>query len=337
LDANRFLYSTWSGCRESSVALARKLRGFRRLAFGEHAELSLLPLYSRFSGGPMRAGRLVLVVATLVTILVFPFLLRDVFQELRLPNAYAAVPDKQDGGRVYQNGNNDSDDNDNNGNSNNNNGNDNSDDNDNDSGDNSNDNTCYQDLNSNEAVPCEDNGNANDNYYDDNTNGNANDNTYAPPPPPPPPPGAAPAASAPTSMCFTAGQTGDVTLNLTGGSVTVRIVSAAPLQSNTSIGLSAIDPATVPAPTGGATLLDTMVWQMSANSPCDGPAVGTLPGAANLGIPYSVSANKAKLQVVFLRNGAWEEVPTTPDPDPNNPFISATIRDAGTYAVIQKP
>jgi hypothetical protein len=80
-----------------------------------------------------------------------------------------------------------------------------------------------------------------------------------------------------------------------------------------------------------------MVWQMSATSPCDAGAVSTLPVAVNLGVPYSVAANKSKLQVVFLRNGAWEEVPTTPDPDPNKPFISATIRDTGTYAVIQKP
>src|SRR5215216_6785113 len=45
----------------------------------------------RSSGGFMRVGRLILVVSTLVTILIFPLLLRDAVQALRLPSAYAAA------------------------------------------------------------------------------------------------------------------------------------------------------------------------------------------------------------------------------------------------------
>ena len=259
----------------------------------------------------MRAGRLLLVVATLVTIIVFPFLLRDGMRTLQMPNAYAAASAPDSGGRVYRNGNNNNGNG--NGNSNNNNGNSNS----NNNG-NSNNN----------------NGNSNNNG-NGNFNSNGNDNRFVPPPPPPPPAGAAPAPS--SSQCFSAGSTGTVHLDLSGGAIDVRVVSAAPLPQDARIHLDAVDPATVPAPTGGATFLDSLVWQMQATSPCDGAAVGTLPGAVNLGIPYTITANKSKLQIVFLRNGAWEEVPTVPDPDPNHPYISATIHDAGTYAVIQKP
>jgi hypothetical protein len=85
-------------------------------------------------------------------------------------------------------------------------------------------------------------------------------------------------------------------------------------------------------------VLDSLVWSINAQSPCDGPSVGQLPGAVNLGIPYSVSANKSKLQIVHLTaSNTWEEVTTVPDPDPNKPYISATIQNTGTYAVIQKP
>jgi len=285
----------------------------------------------------MRAGRLILVVATLVTILVFPLLMRDALSAVRLPNAYAAPASVETGGRVYQNGNNDDDDNDNrNGGSNNNNNNSDDEDEDNDNFD------CYANLNENETVPCDDNGNgnANDNVYYPVDNGNANDNDYYPPPPPP----ASSSSSAPAGgsvpssrTCVGAGQAGDVMLVLSGGSIIVKVVPEATFTQSGWIELDDVDPATVPAPPAGATVLDSLVWQMNGATGCDASASAQLTGPVNLGIPYNVSANKSKLQVVYLRNGVWEEVPTSADPDPNKPYISATVRDTGVYAVIQKP
>ncbi|MFN8633640.1 MAG: hypothetical protein U0893_07285 [Chloroflexota bacterium] len=264
----------------------------------------------------MRVGRLILVVATLVTIVVFPLLMRDALQALRLPNAYAAPAGVDPNGRVYKDGNNNDNNKNNNNNNNNNNG-----------GDENNDNdVCYASLNDNEEVPC------------DNTNGNANanDNVYTPPPPPP----SEPAPSGPQQTarrCYSAGETGYLRLELIGGTIVIHVVPPAGFAQDASIRLDAVDPATVPTPPSGATLLDTMVWRMSAGSPCDGPSLTQLPGDVNLGIPYTVSANKSKLQIVYLQNNAWVEVPTTPDPDPNKAYISATIHNTGTYAVIQKP
>ena len=42
------------------------------------------------------------------------------------------------------------------------------------------------------------------------------------------------------------------------------------------------------------------------------------------------------LQIVTLQNDQWVNVTTVPDPNPTNPYISATIQSAGTYAVIQR-
>jgi hypothetical protein len=291
----------------------------------------------------MRAGRLLLVVATLVTIIVFPVLLRDGMRTFQMPNAYAAASTQDFGGRLYQNGNsNNNNDNNNNGNGN---GNSNSNSNNNNNNDNNN-NGNGNDNSNNNNDNSNNNGNSNnnnDNSFDNgngnsNDNGNANDNSFVPPPPPPPPPSSSGGSSnVSNSRCFGAHETGLVHIDVSGGSVNVRVVPDAPLPQGTRIELDAVDPATVPAPTGGATFLDNFVWQMQATSPCDGGSVSTLPGAVNLAIPYTITANKSKLQIVLLRNGAWEEVPTVPDPDPNHPYISATIHDTGTYAVIQKP
>ncbi|MCC7366784.1 MAG: hypothetical protein IT306_00055 [Chloroflexi bacterium] len=291
----------------------------------------------------MRIGRLVLVVATLVAILVFPLVLKDAVQALKLPSAYAAQSMADAGGRLYQNGNNnDNDDGDNDDGDNDDGNNDGDDDNDNnndgsgDGDDNeSNDNegesedndnaVCYESLNSNEEVPCD---------FDDN----GNDNYYAPAPAPAP---AAPSASAPApqanNRCFAAGETGNVTLNLSGGAVAVRVVGPGLPQSSWIELTNVNDLGSIPAPPSGATLLDTMVWNINSGAGCSSGAAGQISGDVNLGITYSVSANKSKLQIVMLQNGQWMEVPTVPDPDANNPYISATIRNTGTYAVIQKP
>lgn len=281
----------------------------------------------------MRIGRLVLVVATLVAILVFPLVLKDAIQAFKLPSAYAAPNTADAGGRVYQNGNNnddddggnndddddDDDDNDNNGDTENN---------DNDEEDNDNV-VCYENLNDNEEVPCD---------FDDNDNydGDGNDNYYAPPAAP-----AAPAPSASSSSssrrCFSSGETGNVSLMLSGGSVVIRVVSPG-LPQGAWVGLETVtDTSGIPTPPGGATMFDSMIWRLNSGAGCDGGGAGQVIGAVNLGIPYSIPADKSKLQIVYLQNGQWVEVPTSPDPDPNNPYISATVQNTGIYAVIQKP
>src|SRR5215217_4659401 len=108
----------------------------------------------------MRLGRLILVVATLVTILVFPLVARDALQAARMPNAYAAVVGHDPTGTVQ-----DRDDNDNNndGSA--------SDDNDDESDNEGEDNDnveCFASLNSNEEVPCDF---GNDNRRSDNGRG----------------------------------------------------------------------------------------------------------------------------------------------------------------------
>src|SRR5688572_4385155 len=103
----------------------------------------------------MRVGRLILVVSTLVTILVFPLLLKDAVQALRLPSAYAAPSFFDPAGRVYQNGNSDDDDDGSGG--------DNDDESDNEGEDNDDDDVeCFLNLNDNEPVPCDFEDNDND-------------------------------------------------------------------------------------------------------------------------------------------------------------------------------
>jgi hypothetical protein len=270
----------------------------------------------------MRVGRLILVVSTLVTILLFPLLLRDAIQALRLPSAYAAPSFFDPAGRVYQNGNNDDDGDDDDDT-------DNNDETDNDGEDNDADDVeCFLNLNDNEPVPCD--------FQE-------NDNDYVPPPvddvPAAPEPAAAPAPGfqAASRQCFAAGATGDLTLILEGGSVTIRVVNAG-FPQETWVSLDDIEDLTgIPGPPAGSTMLDRMIWRVDAGSGCDGPAFGQLPAAVNLGIPYNVPADKSKLQIVILEDGVWQEVPTSPDPNPGNPYISATIQETGVYAVIQKP
>lgn len=286
----------------------------------------------------MRVGRLLLVVATLVTILVFPLMLRDAVTALKLPSAYAAPATADVGGRVYQDGNNNGNDNDNNDGNND----PNNDDNDNRNGNNgsnsinnANDNNdddedndnyaCYESLNSNEEVPC-----------DDGDNSDGNDNYYAPAPAPNNPPAPAPSAAS-DARCFSTGENGQVVLNLSGGSVVLSVVGPG-LPSSSRVGLETVsDPSAIAAPPGGAMMLDALLWRVTATSGCSGSATGQISGAVNLGVPYNVSADKSKLQIVYLQGGQWVEVPTVADPDPSKPYISATIQNAGIYAVIQKP
>jgi hypothetical protein len=268
----------------------------------------------------MRVGRLILVVATLVTILLFPLLVKDAIQALRLPSAYAAPSFFDTGGRVFQNGNfndpnNDDDDDANN---------ENDDESDNAGEDNENEAVeCFVSLNDNEPVPCD--------FQE-------NDNDVVGPPPAGGAPGAPAGGPVPAGRrCFAAGTTGDLTLTLEGGSIVVRVVSPG-LPQAAWVSLDDLESLSgIPAPPAGATMLDRMIWRLEAGSGCDGPAAAQLPGAVNLGIPYSISADKSKLQIVILKGGVWQEVPTVPDSSPTNPYISATIQETGVYAVIQKP
>ena len=271
----------------------------------------------------MRVGRLILVVATIVTVMVFPLLLQEALSALKLPSAYAAPNMFDSGGRVYQNGNfdpNNDDDGDDDDDT------DNNDESDNEGEDNENDSTeCYLNLNDNDPVPCD---------FEDNDN----DPIYSPPaaaPAPAPSGGTSGGTGASASRCFSSSETGAVFLDARDYDVTVTVVNS--LGAGTQLGLTALDPATVPAPPAGSPLLDAAVWQIDAMAGCGGASNHVLPAAVNLAFQYSVSANKAKLQIVHLENGVWVEVQTVPDPDPNKPYISATIQDAGTYAVIQKP
>jgi len=276
----------------------------------------------------MRAGRLILVVATLVTILVFPILIRDALHALQLPNAYAAPGTADPGGRVYANGNNGDDDNDNrnghaHGNNNNNNNSDDEEDNDNVE--------CFASLNSNEEVPCDFNtdGTTDSNGNFRSTNGNDNR-------------GAAPSRRFESvngvTKCFDTREVGVIQLGTGSYDVTVQVFPHSSFGQTTRMTLRPLDPATQPAVTGG-TLLDSVIFQLDAQSGCDGAAIGTLPNNVNMGITYNVpnTVDKSKLQIVMLQGGSWVNVTTVPDPNPGNPYISTTINTAGTYAVIQRP
>ena len=57
-----------------------------------------------------------------------------------------------------------------------------------------------------------------------------------------------------------------------------------------------------------------------------------------MGITYNVvnAVDKSRLQIVRLQGGSWVNVDRVPDPVPGNPYVSATINTAGTYALIQR-
>jgi hypothetical protein len=267
----------------------------------------------------MRVGRLILVVATLVTILVFPLLIKDAIQALRLPSAYAAPNVFDSSGRVYQNGNNndnrggnnDDDDNDNrNGN------NDNDDESDNEGEDNGNDNVeCFANLNSNEEVPCDFQNNDNEGRHGRRDSGES--------------------LNRPTK-CFDAREVGVVQLGTGSFDVTVQVMPHSSFNQTTRLTLKKVD---APGAISGGTLVDSVVYELRAQSSCDGADIGTLPNLANMGIVYNVvpPVDKAKLQIVRWNGSAWENVDTVPDPVAGNPYVSATISMAGTYALIQKP
>jgi hypothetical protein len=260
----------------------------------------------------MRLGRLVLVVATLVAIVAFPFVARGAAQTVRMPNAYAASTGFDPAGHVYQNdnddGNNDDDDNDNrNGN------NDNDDESDNEGEDNDNGVECFANLNSNEEVPCNFNG-----------NNNGNDNRHS-----------GDSLNRPTK-CFDTREVGVVQLGTSSFDVTVQVMPHSSFNQTTRLTLKKVD---APGAISGGTLVDSVVYELRAQSSCDGADIGTLPNLVNMGIVYNVtgSVDKSKLQIVRWSGSAWTNIDTVPDPVAGNPYVSATVNMAGTYALIQKP
>ena len=259
----------------------------------------------------MRLGRLILVVATLVTILVFPLVARDALQTVRSTSVYAQSMAIDPASTVYRDDDDGNDDNDNN-----NDGSccDNNDESDNEGEDNDNV-ECFASLNSNDEVPCNfDNGNGGGGTRRSNESINR------------------------PTKCFDTREVGVVQLGTGSYDVTVQVMPHSSFGQTTRLTLRRLDPSSV-TPVSGGTLIDSVVFQLDAQSSCDGAAIGTLPNLVNMGIVYNVTnaVDKSKLQIVRLEGTTWTNVDTVPDPVPGNPYVSTTINMAGTYALIQKP
>jgi hypothetical protein len=120
--------------------------------------------------------------------------------------------------------------------------------------------------------------------------------------------------------------------------VTVQVMPHSSFNQTTRLTLNDLNPGSQPAVSGG-TLVDSVVFELRAQSSCDGAPIGTLPNLVNMGITYNVTGavDKAKLRIVRWTGSAWENVDTVPDPVAGNPYVSATISMAGTYALVQVP
>jgi hypothetical protein len=140
------------------------------------------------------------------------------------------------------------------------------------------------------------------------------------------------------TKCFDTREVGVVQLGTGSYDVTVTVMPHSSFNQTTRLTLKSIDPASAPAVSGG-TLVDSVVFELKAQSSCDGADINPLPNLVNLGIVYNVpvAVDKAKLQIVRWTGSAWTNVDTVPDPVAGNPYVSATINMAGTYALIQKP
>ena len=251
----------------------------------------------------MRLGRLILVLATLVTILLFPIVARDALQTVGMTNAYAQTIGRDRTGAVYKDNGNDNDETDN----------------ENVSGDNDND-ACYQSLNSNEEVPCD---------FDQDSRRASGKRAER---------RGGESVNRPTK-CFDAREISTIQLGTGSYDVTVQVMPHSSFNQTTRMTLRAIDPATAPSPGAAGTLVDSVVFALDAQAGCDGVAIGTLPNTVNMGIVYNVvpAADKSKLQIVKLEGSTWTNVSTIPDPVAGNPYVSTSIMSAGTYALIQRP
>ena len=201
------------------------------------------------------------------------------------------------------------------------------DDNDEDNGDDDNDEDNDDgDDNDNDGDDDDDDDNDNDNSGDDNDNSTTvviktpNESVNRP------------------TKCFDTREVGVVQMGNSTYDVTVSVMPHSSFNQTTRLTLKTIDPSSAPAVTGG-TLVDSVVFSLDAQSSCDGAPLAPLPNLVNLGITYNVtpSVDKAKLQIVRWTGSAWEMIATVPDPVAGNPYVSATINQPGTYALLQKP
>src|SRR5215208_3796366 len=164
----------------------------------------------------------------------------------------------------------------------------------------------------------DDNNNNGDNDEDnddgDNDEDNGDDNDEDNEDGGPPPPAAAPPGP-PTEVSGCVSSGGSVTLQLPGGSAAVTNVIARGI--NVRLERAA---ASVPG------LVDAIVFNVIPEN-CGGGALADPAPDINLGIRYSVGANKAGLRIARLEGNQFTEanVRTVPDPNPNNPYVSATI------------
>jgi len=201
--------------------------------------------------------------------------------------------------------------------------------------DNNNDNSNNNNSNSNNNNG---NGNGNKNgndnkkkHHNGNGNGNGNDNVVIVR-------HDSDSTNRPTK-CFDTREVGVVQMGTGSYDVTVTVMPHSSFNQTTRLTLSKLDPASQPAITGG-TLVDSVIFQLRAQSSCDGADINPLPNLVNLGITYNVptAVDKSKLQIVLWQGGAWTPVAsTTPDPIAGNPYVSASVNTAGIYALIQKP
>ena len=141
------------------------------------------------------------------------------------------------------------------------------------------------------------------------------------------------------TKCFDTREVGVVQLGTGSFDVTVTVMPHSSFNQTTRLTLRqrSIRP-TVPAVRGG-TLVDSVVFQLDAQSSCDGAAIGTLPNLVNMGIIYNVTVavDKSKLQIV-----RWKAAPgRTWTPSRIRSRATRTSRPRstwpGTYALIQKP
>jgi hypothetical protein len=174
--------------------------------------------------------------------------------------------------------------------------------------------------NSNDNVPCDFNVNG-------NGNGNGNDNRFH---------GGSRIGNSVTgtTKCFSVQEVGLVQRSLGDGDVTVSVPPDSGLNFVTRLTLHSLGTGDVPPATGGS-FFDTLIFRLDAQDGCDGAPISQLSGPVNLGVTYRISGDKSKLQIVMLSGSSWTNVTTVADPA--NTYISATIQNAGTYAVIQKP
>ena len=206
-------------------------------------------------------------------------------------------------------------------------GNDNDDDDNGDDGDNGDDDNGGDDNDDGNDGDNDDNeGNDNgDNDDGDNEDGDDNDDGgdgRAPPPPP-----AVAAAPATVSGCIANGAS--VTLDFPGGTATVTNVIA----QGINVRLERAAPAA-----GPQGQLDAIIFNAFFEN-CGGGGLADPPPNVNLGIRYTVGANKGGLRIVTLQGNQFAEagIVTVPDPDPNNPYISATIpARTAAYSVVQR-